>query len=72
MIIKTIKFEFGRIEEVYINVNNIMHFTFMQIVDETTPEMLGIKLDKFVLATFVNGDKMILAMPSTILNTLRG
>jgi hypothetical protein len=72
MIIKTFKFELDRLEEVYINVDNIMHFTFMQAVNDTTPEMLGIKLDKFVLATFVNGDKMALAMPSTVLNTLRG
>jgi hypothetical protein len=77
MISKAFKVNNEGIEEIFVNINNIMYFEFDDTFlrsngTEIRPSDLGLLLDKFVVATFVNGDRMILAMSKHYLETLRG
>lgn len=77
MILRTFKVNGENIEEIFVNTDNIMYFEFTDTFvkfngTEILPKDLGLNLDKFVVATFVNGDRMVLAMSRVFLDNLRG
>lgn len=77
MILKTLMINGDSLQEIFINTNNVMYFeftdTFVKLNGTViTPKDLGIMLDQFVVATFVNSDRMHLALSHASLSSLKG